>query len=161
MTIDSEKQAAILRLHYVEKWPVGTIARHLNVHHGVVKRVLSTAGVSCATLCPRPSALDNYLPFILDTLKIYPLLSASRLYEMVRSRGYPRGPDHFRHLIALHRPRPASEAYLRLRTLPGEQAQVDWGLCRARHNPHYADHYAMPSCDLKFLIFSAIQQNIA
>ena len=25
------------------------------------------------------------------------------------------------------RPRPAAEAYLRLRTLPGEQAQVDWG----------------------------------
>ena len=127
MTIQSEKQAAILRLHYVEKWPVGTIARYLNVHHGVVKRVLSTAGVSCATLCPRPSALDNYLPFILDTLKIYPLLSASRLYEMVRMRGYPRGPDHFRHLIALHRPRPAAEAYLRLRTLPGEECQIDWG----------------------------------
>jgi hypothetical protein len=27
----------------------------------------------------------------------------------------------------LHRPRPVAEAYLRLRTLPGEQAQVDWG----------------------------------
>ena len=127
MTINSEKQAAILRLHYVEKWPVGTIARHQNVHHSVVKRVLHQAGVPTVTLCPKPSVLDHYLPFILDTLKIYPTLSASRLYEMVRSRGYPRGPDHFRHLIALHRPRPAAEAYLRLRTLPGEQAQVDWG----------------------------------
>jgi transposase len=29
--------------------------------------------------------------------------------------------------VACHRPRPAAEAYLRLRTLPGEQAQVDWG----------------------------------
>ena len=37
------------------------------------------------------------------------------------------GPDHFRHLIAHYRPRPQPEAYLRLRTLPGEQAQVDWG----------------------------------
>ena len=127
MTIHSEKQAAILRLHYVEKWPVGTIARQLSVHHSVVRRVLRQAGVPTATLCPKPSALDNYLPFILDTLKIYPNLSASRLYEMVRTRGYPCGPDHFRHLVALHRPRPAAEAYLRLRTLPGEQAQVDWG----------------------------------
>ena len=40
---------------------------------------------------------------------------------------HPCGPDHFRHLMALHRPRPAAEAYLRLHTLPGEQAQVDWG----------------------------------
>ena len=46
---------------------------------------------------------------------------------MVRERGYPGRPDHFRHLIACHRPRPKAEAYLRLRTLPGEQGQVDWG----------------------------------
>jgi transposase len=46
---------------------------------------------------------------------------------MVRERGYRGGPDHFRHLIAHYRPRPQPEAYLRLRTLPGEQAQVDWG----------------------------------
>jgi hypothetical protein len=46
---------------------------------------------------------------------------------MVYERGYRGGPDHFRHLIARHRPRPKAEAYLRLRTLPGEEAQVDWG----------------------------------
>jgi hypothetical protein len=46
---------------------------------------------------------------------------------MVRERGYRGGPDHFRHLVACHRPRPPAEAYLRLRSLPGEQAQVDWG----------------------------------
>ena len=45
---------------------------------------------------------------------------------MVRERGYPGRPDHFRHLIACYRPRPKAEAFLRLRTLPGEQAQVDW-----------------------------------
>jgi hypothetical protein len=41
----------------------------------------------------------------------------------VRERGYAGRPDHFRHIVACHRPRPAAEAYLRLRTLPGEQAQ--------------------------------------
>jgi transposase len=46
---------------------------------------------------------------------------------MACERGYTGGADHFRHIIALHRPRPAAEAFLRLRTLPGEQAQVDWG----------------------------------
>jgi hypothetical protein len=46
---------------------------------------------------------------------------------MVRERGYRGSPDHFRHLIACHRPRPRAEAYLRLRSLPGEPAQVDWG----------------------------------
>jgi transposase len=85
------------------------------------------------------------LPFIRETLEKFPTLTASRLYAMVKSRGYSGSPDHFRHLIALHRPRPKAEAYLRLRTLPGEQAQVDWGLCRARHKPHYAELWTMPS----------------
>jgi transposase len=46
---------------------------------------------------------------------------------MVRERGYSGSPDHFRHLVACRRPTRQAEAYLRLRTLPGEQAQVDWG----------------------------------
>jgi len=58
---------------------------------------------------------------------VFPSLAASRLYVMVRERGYTGSPDHFRHLVSHHRPRPQAEAYLRLVTLPGEQAQVGWG----------------------------------
>jgi transposase len=43
---------------------------------------------------------------------------------MVRERGYPGGEDHFRHLMRHYRPRAQSEAYLRLKTLPGEQGQA-------------------------------------
>ena len=46
---------------------------------------------------------------------------------MAHERGYRGSADHFRHLIACLRPRPKAEAFLRLRSLPGEQAQVDWG----------------------------------
>jgi hypothetical protein len=42
------------------------------------------------------------------------------LHVMVRERGYRGGPDHFRAIVARFRPRPSAEAYLRLRTLPGE-----------------------------------------
>jgi len=42
-------------------------------------------------------------------------------------RAYHGSPGHFRAVIAQQRPAPKAEAYLRLRTLPGEQAQVDWG----------------------------------
>jgi transposase len=126
MTISDELEAQILRYFHVEKWRAGTIARQLHVHHGVVKRVLMQSGNATASQIMRPSCLDPYLPFILNTLSKYPKLTASRLYQMVVERGYTRRPDHFRHLIALHRPRPAAEAYFRLRTLPGEQAQVDW-----------------------------------
>jgi transposase len=46
---------------------------------------------------------------------------------MVKERGYAGGPDHFREVVSRYRPRPEPEAYLRLRTLPGEVGQVDWG----------------------------------
>ena len=76
--------------------------------------------------------VEPYLPFILQTLEKFPTLTASRLHAMVRERGYLGAQSQFRHQIALHRPRPAAEAFLRLRTLPGEQGQVDWGHGRAR-----------------------------
>ena len=127
MTIAPDLVAQILRLHTVEKWRVGTIARQLHVHRDAVRRVL---GGNCApvhTSPLRPSRIDSYRPFILATLEKFPTLTAARLHAMVAERGYVGAPSHFRMLIAGMRPRPSAEAYLRLRTLPGEQAQVDWG----------------------------------
>src|ERR1700741_1955989 len=46
---------------------------------------------------------------------------------MVRERGYKGAPDPFRQVLSMHRPPPPAEAYLRLRTIAGEQGQVDWG----------------------------------
>jgi transposase len=145
LAISPELEAQILRYFHVEKWLPGTISKQLGIHHSTVDRVLCQAGLPKAARPHRPSLIDPYLAFVLETLKQFPKLTASRLHAMVRERGYAGGPDHFRHLISLHRPRPQSEAYLRLRTLPGEQGQVDWGLCRARHSPHYADIRTMPS----------------
>jgi transposase len=127
VTISPELEAQILRYYHVEKWRAGTIARQLHVHHGTVARVLAQAGLPRIGRPTRSSQIDPYLPFILQTLEKFPTLTASRLYAMVRERGYHGGPDHFRHAIACHRPRPKAEAYLRLRTLRGEQAQADWG----------------------------------
>ncbi|MFL9911863.1 IS21 family transposase [Paraburkholderia sp. RL17-337-BIB-A] len=126
MTIGVELEAQILRYYHVEKWRCGTIARQLHVHRGTVQRVLAQAGLPRIGGMLRPSQIDAYLPFIHETLKKFPSLTASRLYAMVTERGYRGNIHHFRHQVALHRPRPISEAYLRLRTLPGEQGQVDW-----------------------------------
>lgn len=127
MTISDELKANILRYHHVEQWRVGTISSQLGVHHSTIKRVLSETGVPKKKILVRGSIIDPFLSFILDTLQRFPNLRASRLHAMVQARGYSGGIDHFRHLISCYRPRPAAEAYLRLRTLPGEQAQVDWG----------------------------------
>ena len=127
MTITPELTAQILRYHHAERWPVGTISSQLNVHRDTVMRVLTQAGAVPIVPAQRPSGVTPYLPFIEQTLKQFPNLTASRLYAMVVERGYGGRPDHFRHVIARHRPRPPAQAYLRLRTLPGEQCQCDWG----------------------------------
>ena len=126
MVTSAEIEAQILRYYHAERWRVGTIAAQLHVHHTVVQRVLAQAGLPRLGPPPRPSRIDPYLPFVVQTLEKFPTLTASRLYVMVRERGYRGGPDHFRHLIACHRPRPKAEAYLRLRSLPGNEGQVDW-----------------------------------
>ncbi len=127
MAIDKETEAKILRYHFVEKWRTGTIAAQLGIHHSTVDRVLAQAGLPKIERTRRSSIIDPYLPFIIATLQEFPRLTAARLYEMARQRGYTGGPSQFRQRVSELRPRKQPEAYLRLKTLPGEQAQVDWG----------------------------------
>ena len=125
--IDKALEAQILRYHFVEQWGVNTIARQLGIHHSTVDRVLSQAGLPRADRARRPSIVDPYHPLILETLAQYPTLTAARLLAMARERGYTGGASQFRAHVAQLRPRRQAEAYLRLKTLPGEQGQVDWG----------------------------------
>jgi len=127
MSLNKTIETNILRYHFVEHWRVGTIATQLGIHHSVVDRVLSQAGLPKVERTQRTSIIDPYLPFIVDTLREFPTLTAARLYEMAKQRGYPGGPSQFRQRISQLRPRKQPEAYLRLKTLPGEQGQVDWG----------------------------------
>jgi transposase len=125
--IDKDLEAKILRHHFVEQWGVNTIARQLGIHHTTVDRVLAQAGLPKAERARRPSIVDPYHPLILETLAQYPTLTAARLLAMAQARGYAGGASQFRAHVAQLRPRRPAEAYLRLQTLPGEQAQVDWG----------------------------------
>ena len=83
--VSAEESAAILRLHHVEKWPVGTIASQLGRHHDTVERVLAHGGLPVTKQTPRARLVDPYLPFIEETLAKYPRLRASRLLSMVKS----------------------------------------------------------------------------
>ncbi len=126
MAVSKETELEILRLFHAERWKRGTIARQLSIHHGVVERVLLNNGIPLERMCLRRSMIEPYLPFVRSVLEKYPTLTGTRLHEMVKERGYAGGVDHFRDMLARHRARPAVKAYLRLKTLPGEQGQVDW-----------------------------------
>ena len=121
-----ETEAEIMRLYHGEKWPIGTIASQLGLHHTTVQRVLRQTGVDAKVVAPRPAMVDPFVPFIVEKLQKYPELTSSRIFGMIKERGYPGGPDHLRRIVGRLRPKRAAEAFQRLRTLPGEQAQVDW-----------------------------------
>jgi len=127
MPVSLEVEARVRRLFHAEKWKIGTIARELSLHPDVIRRILAGAGTVVEHPRCRLQAIDAYRSFITETWKRHPTLTASRLYRMCKERGYTGGPDHFRHQVRSLRPRPRSEAFLRLRSFPAEQAQVDWG----------------------------------
>ncbi len=125
VTVAAEVEAEIARLFAVEHWKVGTIADQLGVHHDVVRRVLGLLPAQ-----PRPERtpllVAPYDGFIQETLKKYPRLCSTRLLDMIKERGYLGSERTLRRFVAMVRPTPSREAFLRLDPLIGEQAQVDW-----------------------------------
>src|SRR3990170_3539809 len=121
------QRAEMRRLFYAEHWPIGTIADALGVHHETVRRALNRdRGIHPGPQI-RPSRLDPYKAFIATTLEQYPRLRATRLWAMLRDRGYPGSPVQVRRYVRTVRPTARTEAYFRLDTLVAEQGQVDWG----------------------------------
>lgn len=124
--VSPELRTKIRRLFFAEHWPVGTIAKEVGVHQDTVRGAIE-ADRFVRTGLVRPSRLDPYKDFLAQTLDQHPKLRATRLFEMAQGRGYPGSVIQLRRYVRTIRPGPRAEAYLRLATLPGEQAQVDWG----------------------------------
>ena len=125
--ITPEQHAEIRRLYFGEHWKVGTIVTNLGVHPDTVRAAIALDTRAVRRGLCRPSIVDPYLPFIRDTLAQYPRLRATRLYEMVRPRGYTGSANQLRRVVHTIRPRAAVALYRRLVVLPAEEAQVDWG----------------------------------
>ncbi len=125
--ITPEQHAEIRRLYFGEHWKVGTIAAALGVHHDTVRAAIAHDTHMVRRGTCRATILDPYLPFMRDTLAQYPRLRATRLFEMVRARGYPGSVVQLRRVVHLLRPAATPTVYRRLTTLMGEEAQVDWG----------------------------------
>lgn len=122
----AEERARILKLHHAELWPVGTIATELGRHHDTIERVLAESGLTITKQVLRARLVDPFLPFLRETLDKYPRLCASRLWSMVKARGYTGSKSGFRAIVRRLRPRRQAEAFLRRAVLPGQEAQVDW-----------------------------------
>jgi transposase len=125
--ITPELRTRIRRLFFAEHWRIGTIAAELDVHHDTVAHAIEPERF--VNLAYRSSAgvIGPYQGFIRAVLKEHPRLRATRLLEMIRRRGYQSSIWPLRRYVSHVRPVSTHEAFFRLSTLPGEQAQVDWG----------------------------------
>ena len=126
--IDREKWAEVRRLFYGQHWKVGTIADQLGIHHETVSRAIDTDRFVSNSLV-RPSALDPFIEVVIATFERYPKLTAKRVHEMLKARGYKGSVGQLRRRIRQLglRPEALHEAFFRLTTAPGEQGQIDWG----------------------------------
>lgn len=123
--IPPEVHAEIRRLFFAEHFTVNAIGEALSVHRDTVLRAVDTARFN-SKLLARKSLLDRFAPFVAQTLEKYPKLRVTRLFLMLKDRGYTGSIQTLRRLVWTVRPTP-STAYLALNMLPGDQAQVDWG----------------------------------
>jgi transposase len=122
--ISPETRARIRRYFYAEHWKIGTIARELGIHPDAVRNAIESERFKSAKPL-QASIVDPYLEFIRLTLEQHPRLRATRIYPMIRDRGYRGGIVQLRRAVARLRPQ-NREAFLQLQMFPGEQAQVDW-----------------------------------
>jgi len=122
--ISPETRAEIRRYFFAEHWKIGTIAQELSVHPDAVRHAIESDRFRRGPAL-RASIVDPYLEFVRQTLDQHPRLRATRIYQMIRERGYSGSIIQLRRSVARLRP-PAREAFLRLQTFPAEQAQVDW-----------------------------------
>jgi transposase len=123
--LDAATIAEIRRLHYAEHWKVGTIASQVGVHPDAVRHALRLEPGARAPLPPRRRQIDALMPWLQETLERYPRLRATVLHRMLRERGFTGGVSQLRRVVRELRPR-QREVFVRLASLPGEAAQVDW-----------------------------------
>ena len=113
------------------------IARDLRIARKTVRRVLGRQEQDRAegTRHPglprprqrRPSVLDAHEAFMRDLLVRYPEITAVRMLEELRVRGFGGRYTIVRERLRELRPHPAHPHVLRFETAPGAQAQMDYG----------------------------------
>jgi len=116
--MDPETRARIRHYFYAEHWKIGTIAQELSVNPDAVRNAIESQSFNRAQAL-RTSIADPYLAFLRQTLEQHPRLRATRLYQMLRERGFTGSVVQLRRVVARLRPK-NREPFLRLTTLPGE-----------------------------------------
>ena len=125
--MDTELWATIRRLFEVEKLSRSAIAARLGIHRQTVRQALASPEGPPPDRRQGSSRgkLEPYKSYLQSRLKEYPELSGAKLMIEIQKMGYAGGYTALKDYLTILRPK-KKEAFLRIETLPGEYAQVDW-----------------------------------
>jgi len=121
-----------------ERTPVRRIAQELRISRYRVERILldHENGRSQGSVHPdlptppkpRGSILDQHVAFVQELLTRWPSITAVRVHEELRARGFVGGHTIVKDLVHRLRPQPRRQPVLRFETGPGVQAQMDYAV---------------------------------
>jgi transposase len=142
------RETRVLLRHYLEQGVSKTelakrfgISRRTVYHWietGQLDRDLDSQEARYRARPPVPTQLDPYKPIIQARLEAFPLLTAQRLFEELRSVGYRGGYTQLKEYVRRVRPHAPVDPVVRFETPPGYQGQVDFGTFQLPWGRRYA-----------------------
>jgi len=126
----------------IRRWQEGTplrrIAEELRISRYRVRRIIldqqdrRAQGMTHPDLpvpaASRGSILDGHIEFVQELLTRWPAITAMRVHEELRGRGFTGGYTIVKDLVRRLRPAPRRQPVLRFETGPGVQAQMDYAV---------------------------------
>ena len=127
--MNAETWALIKRLRQIDNLSISEIARRTGKDRKTVREALKQQNLPLRKRSPkRLSILDPYKDYIALRIKEYPHIFGTVLFDEIRRRGYG-GKQRILWEYLEQTRKKQKEAFLRIETLPGEYAQVDWANC--------------------------------
>jgi transposase len=121
-----------------QRTPMRRIAEELRISRYRVRRIIldqqarRAQGITHPDLpvpaASRGSILDGHIPFVQELLTRWPEITAMRVHEELRGRGFTGGYTIVKDLVRRLRPAPRRQPVLRFETGPGVQAQMDYAV---------------------------------
>jgi transposase len=103
------------------------IAKRMGIDRGTVAKYLAMDEIpEKVRRKPVSLKIEDFRDYINERLGKYPELTAERIFREIAARGFAGSRRSVRRYVAQLRPT-KERVYKPIETLPGEQAQVDWG----------------------------------
>src|SRR5437588_2861050 len=119
--------SALHRLHFVEKWSLRKIARHMRIGRRTIAKYLEAPAAKAAHR-DRASKLDPFKEIIAELLQQDPDANAPVIAQRLKPHGYDGGFTIVKdYLRTLRKNTVARRAYVGVEPAPGDRFDVDWG----------------------------------